>query len=437
MSSGTHKAPVVATFRQIKSVIESREALEPASSDANVAMDPIERAAMLASIGEAMRKLQRAQVRSGSEMVAVSVHDAQASRLQSLIASGEGGQQTLFELGTGGYEATFDTNDWLGWAKVAWEKLKHPRPHEMLRPSSATPLKLEENARIGVVGDWGTGLYGAPRIAKAIYDDPLAFTMLLHLGDVYYSGTENEVQQRFLNIWPQNKAPINRALNSNHEMYSGGEAYFGRILKEFKQEGSYFAYQNSHFTLIGLDVAYIDHAIDDIQAEWVRQVINQAGQRKVILFSHHQLYSHFETQGSNLWSHRVFGDLLQNKKIFAWYWGHEHRCVLFEAPDQRFGLWGRCIGHGGMPQSRQVTSGLPKAQGPIYGSADWRRAAGTNIGGLVLPSALVLEGRNEFIVGEEEKFSPHGYAILTFEGAKLKEQLMDPKGQVIFERYLG
>ena len=34
-------------------------------------------------------------------------------------------------LPTGGLEAKFDTQDWFGWATVAWEKLKHLIPHAM------------------------------------------------------------------------------------------------------------------------------------------------------------------------------------------------------------------------------------------------------------------------------------------------------------------
>ena len=45
----------------------------------------------------------------------------------------------------------------------------------------------------------------------------------------------------------------------------------------------------------------------------------------------------------------------------------------------------------------------------------------------------MLEGRNEFIVDEEEKFVPHGYAVLTFDGPTLIEQVRDALGRVIYE----
>jgi hypothetical protein len=221
-------------------------------------------------------------------------------------------------------------------------------------------------------------------------------------------------------------------------MYSGGDAYFGRTLPAFGQVGSYFAYQNTHWTLVGLDVAYIDHAIDDEQVRWVIEVIRGAGDRRIILFSHHQLYSNIESvQGTKLFSHPEFGKLLRSKRIFAWYWGHEHRCTIYEAPDAEFGILGRCVGHGGMPQSRAATIGLPRAVGNDYQRADWRFHAPTTVEGIRLARAAVLEGPNEFIVGEEEKFIPHGYAVLNFDGAHLEEEIRSATGQVIYSKRLA
>jgi hypothetical protein len=228
-----------------------------------------------------------------------------------------------------------------------------------------------------------------------------------------------------------------RALNSNHDMYSGGEYYFEDILSAFDQDASYFAHQNDHFTLIGLDVAYKDHDIDDAQVDWIAQVLAQAGDRTVILFSHHQLFSGFDSQGDKLRAHPGFARILKSKRIFAWYWGHEHRCAIYQEPDEASGLLGRCIGHGGMPQARRETRHLPNANGQAR--ADWRQAparVGAN-GTRIAPPFLVLEGRNPHIPGEEDDFTPHGYGVLTLDGRHLVEQVMDTEGQVIYEKALA
>ena len=331
--------PVVVTFREVEKALTGREALEalPAAADADTEAPAAERAAVMAAVGTVLNQLRRAEETAGA-MVLTTPHHAPSCRLQSLIASGEAAKLKFEPLPSGGLEAKFDTHDWFGWASVAWQKLKHFTPHAMLRPSNSVAQPLPPTGRLALLGDWGTGLYGAPEIGKAVRSDPDPFVMLLHLGDVYYSGTGNETKERFVDVWPKRPEAISRTLNSNHDMYSGGEAYFGSVLPAFRQEGSYFAFQNDHWTLVGLDVAYQDHAIDDLQVAWLKEILAKAGDRKVVLFSHHQLYSHFESQGSKLWSHPGFGAILRSKRIFAWYWGHEHRCVLFEEPDPTFGI---------------------------------------------------------------------------------------------------
>jgi hypothetical protein len=430
---------VVVTFEQISKAVGSSEAIgnleEVSQRDASV--EPVQRAAIMAGVGNVLRQLQEAEATAGAKVL-TTPHDGRAARLQSLVASGEAARLTYAALPSGGYEAIFDTHDWSGWATVVWEKLKHLVPHDMVRPRTSTAAPFPESGRIAVLGDWGTGLYGAPKIASAVMADPDPFEIVLHLGDVYYSGTRAEVDQRFLKSWPRPRGSTSRALNSNHEMYSGGDAYFDRTLPAFGQEGSYFAYQNSHWTLICLDVAYHDHAIDDEQVRWLNEIVRNAGERKVVLFSHHQLYSNIEQeQGTKLWSHAGFGELLRSKRIFAWYWGHEHRCTVYEAPDANFGLWARCIGHSGMPQSRDLTIGLQRATGTAYERADWRVCAPLTVEGNPLPRAVVLEGRNELIIGEEDKFTPHGYAVLNFDGERLLEEVRSATGSVIYSKRLA
>lgn len=431
-------AIVVVTSEQVERALTSTEALENLAEAANrdAQTSPVTKAAIMAGIGNVLTRIRQAEQEAGAKVL-TTPQDERAARLQSLVASGEAAKLKLVALPSGGYEAMFDTSDWFGWAQVAWEKLKHLKLHAMLRPSSAVAAPFPAVGRVAVLGDWGTGLYGAPKIAEAVRNDKDPFAILLHLGDVYYSGTGLEVQQRFLDLWPARKEALNRALNSNHEMYSGGDAYFDATLPAFGQEGSYFAYQNTHWTLVGLDVAYHDHAIDDEQVDWLVDILAKAGDRKVILFSHHQLYSSLEPeQGAKLWSHPVFGEILRRKRIFAWYWGHEHRCTIFESPDVNFGIFGRCIGHSGMPQSRAATINLPRAGGATFDRADWRLCAAQTIQGNPLSQAMVLEGHNEFIVGEEDKFSPHGYAVLSFDGPHLTEQVLNPLGEVIYEKLL-
>jgi hypothetical protein len=435
MTADPPPPPVIVTRREVERLFRTQPA-ESAIGEAAAQEGTLEQAQAMAMTGAILRELQKSEDAGGSPGVLVTAQHGPASRLQSLIASGEAGQLSLQEMPSGGLEAKFDTQDWLGWATVAWAMLKNPKKHPLIRPvSKARPLP--GSGRIALIGDWGTGLYGAPQIAVALRNDPDPFAMMVHLGDVYYAGTQKEVTQRFLEVWPRRPEAIHRALNSNHEMYSGGHPYFKSTLPAFDQEASYFAYQNDHWTLVGLDVAHIDHGIDDEQVDWLTAILQQAGERKVIILSHQQLFSGFESQGDKLWAHPGFAAILRSRRIFAWIWAHEHRCTVYREPDEASGLLGRCIGHGGMPQSRKKTRGLPKAPG--FDRADWRLAPAKldGSGRRLAPPGLVLEGRNPYIKGEEDDFTPHGYAVLTFDGKFLLEQIMDADGEVIYENRLA
>ena len=50
------------------------------------------------------------------------------------------------------------------------------------------------------------------------------------------------------------------------------------------------------------------------------------------------------------------------------------------------------------------------------------------------PSCLVLDGPNPLVKGEEQRFGPHGYLTLEFDGPELIEHVYLPDGREIFKR---
>ena len=59
-------------------------------------------------------------------------------------------------------------------------------------------ITIKANARIGLIGDWGTGAVPAKRILRQLKaQNP---DVLIHLGDIYYSGTEEECRINFESI---------------------------------------------------------------------------------------------------------------------------------------------------------------------------------------------------------------------------------------------
>jgi hypothetical protein len=356
--------------------------------------------------------------------VMVTVQDREASLLQSRIAEQADGAD-VEELSAGGKEVKFGTRleDPWGWIRSYFDHVDASEFHPILRPGSTAPEPLADGATIGLLSDWGTGLYGAPVSAQTLAATG-GFDLLMHLGDVYYSGTPKETAERFADVWPTGAAAVSRALNGNHEMYSGGHAYFEHTLPAFGQEASYFAMANARWLLIGLDSAYVDHALDAEQAGWVNRVVAEhGGDRRVLLFSHHQLFSRLEHQGPKL--EEALGGLLRSGRVAAWYWGHEHDCALYDA-HPGYGLRARLLGNGGIPAFRkQAVRNAPSVHDAA--GVSWRRLEATPAS----PAAEYLDGPNPYIKGKEEKFVPHGYVTLELGAERLLERLHLPDGTEI------
>ena len=64
------------------------------------------------------------------------------------------------------------------------------------------PQTIPDNARIALFADRGTGLYGAPAITKCI-EGLDRCDVVLHLGDTYYSGQDDEIRDRLIGNWPK------------------------------------------------------------------------------------------------------------------------------------------------------------------------------------------------------------------------------------------
>ena len=371
-----------------------------------------------------LEKLQQETARTSSNVL-ITVQDRETSLLQSGIA--EGGD-TGPPLPAGGFEAQFGGGltggDVWRWIRSLFDHIDETQWHPIMRPPDNKAGNVADEGHLAVVGDWGTNLYGAP-ISAASIKRTGGYELLLHLGDIYYSGTKTETKQRFLDAWPTSAAKVSRALNGNHEMYSGGFAYFDDILPKFKQPSSYFALQNTNWLLVGLDTAHTNHALDTQQVAWLKSVVETAGQRKLILFSHHQPFSRLDKQGPNL--QNTLADLFQKKAITAWYWGHEHNCIIYDK-HPTFGLLGRCIGHGGIPSPRKREVVNAPAYRRLNGIA-WKRLSAIPDA----PSCLVLDGPNPLVKGEEQKFGPHGYLTLDFDGPNLIERVHLPDGTEIFK----
>ena len=256
---------------------------------------------------------------------------------------------------------------------------------------------LEDHGTVALVSEWGTGNSHAVAVATQISRrNP---DHIVHLGDVYYSGTPREMGHNFLDIWRASGPTRARywALNANHDMYSGGYGFFERVLPTFGQPASYFNLSNRFWRLIGLDSAYVNHNFTRPQMTWFEAQLS--GPAKTVLLTHHHWFSGFRKRGDKLeeWLDSYFA----MGRIFGWFWGHDH--YLIEYADQR-DVKCRCIGHGSIPY---VPPNRRKQTHPVE------------------------------IVRMETRASPltpssgmHGFALLTFEGPVLHIEYVDEQGDI-------
>ncbi|MBV9945783.1 MAG: metallophosphoesterase, partial [Myxococcales bacterium] len=247
------------------------------------------------------------------------------------------------------------------WVATLWNHLFRSVVPFPVAPSASVRHPLQRTCTIALAGDWGTGNDSSRNIANEIAK--LSPTYTVHLGDVYYSGTDAEEMDHLLRIWPRGLV-ASFTLNSNHEMYSGGHGYFGTALtsETFETQGgySYFCLSNDDWVLLGLDTAhaatkfYQLGALNQPQLDWIADLeasglfIGPAGARKkVIVLSHHQGLAVEGKPLDPLWTQVTTA--LRSPPDY-WYWGHDHGVVVFRPQSVRGGtVRGRLVGHGGVP----------------------------------------------------------------------------------------
>jgi hypothetical protein len=281
------------------------------------------------------------------------------------------------------------------------------------------PIPIDDRARIVIVGDWGTGLPRAQKVAlemRKILDEGRHTRQqhVLHLGDVYYSGWQREYEKRFLSYWPVYREEADEigcySLNGNHDMYSGGHAYYDYLLSDqrFKRQRgcSYFSFFNNNWKILNLDTSWDDAGLKDPQSKWVDEQLS-GYQGNTMFMSHHQLFSAFE-KTSDVLLRKLDKSLADG--ITSWFWGHEHRCVLYSKYDHVG--WGRCVGHGGVPV--YMTHSKDDAY-PLPATYEYR----------------------EYLDKGLEHWALMGFAVLDFEGASVHVRYIDENGAEHMNETIG
>jgi calcineurin-like phosphoesterase family protein len=269
----------------------------------------------------------------------------------------------------------------LGWLSAAfdymvaqaevWKSIPYVEAPTPPDNSFVYSLPEQDSFRIGILGDWGTGEPVAQLVINAMMACNL--DLIIHVGDVYYAGTTDEVQSNYVNMIAAARescgsmVPIYN-LPGNHDYYTKGKPFFDALAcintgTAFPnspstsvpvQGASFFSLCNSWLQLQGMDTGYYDSDLWDVsndttmlhtdEAAWHLQQLNDAESagRTVFLFSHHQPWSAFLGIGTGT---GIAGDAeaiasmqmasynvnLQAQlanvpldTVRAWFWGHEH-----------------------------------------------------------------------------------------------------------------
>ena len=248
------------------------------------------------------------------------------------------------------------------WLQSFWHYRVGKRPAFKTYQKTNGITTMPSMARISLVADWGSGTNEAYEIGQNVHSYNSNYT--IHLGDIYYVGDSSEVNENFLGIsesqyeaciWPRG-FDGSFVLPGNHEFYSRGISFYDQVLPSVNQEASYFCLENDYWRIIGLDTGYnsigiplLENVIQPScglrqeQIDWINDVVQpEKDKRGIILLSHHQYYSAFEK------AYPKAGEQLSSiiKRPVLWFWGHEHRMTVY---NKYKNVYGRCIGHGGMP----------------------------------------------------------------------------------------
>ena len=278
-------------------------------------------------------------------------------------------------------------------------------------PFNTTPgsaLLTGDQLKLVLIGDWGTNTPSAQAVMEAVKQEDA--DIVIHLGDVYYSGTQKEEERNFL---PGFQSGIKKALmlNSNHEMDGAAKGYFYALknpIFSLQQNSSFFAFEYGDWVIIGLDSAYYSDGvlynpgriIDEHQRKLLSSYQNKSS--RLIVLSHHNPINTEGNEPEQLWKDVI--DALGGATPAYWYFGHKHAGVMYSELSYagQHHTKARCVGH----------SGMPIGKGSDYFDND---------GGL-------LENILFYAHTPDPKNPPqvtNGYMVLTIKGEEIMEEYYD------------
>lgn len=346
--------------------------------------------------------------------------DGQADRLDQAVAS----QALVINvdpegeiLGTGKYQLLDPL--WELVSGTVWlENLLHKHPFP---PGAPKPIPIPDQVTIAMAADFGTGNFGASdspstKISKFIPTLKPHYT--IHLGDVYYAGTSGEETNKLTTLWPQGSLG-SFALNSNHEMYSGGGPYFdeavgGPVFNKLQSPFSFFALENANWIIVGLDSAYnagelslyMNGSLGNNDQLPFLQELAQKEKQLIVLTHHNGLPTDGNPDPAMQLCTEVMGAFPAGSAPAYWYWGHQHVGAVYKPLANR--TLCRCLGHAALPWG--LASTLQGSQ-----QVEW------------------FETRNAQDPDDPLRVF-NGFVLLALDGNKLAERFYDENGNIAWKK---
>jgi 3',5'-cyclic AMP phosphodiesterase CpdA len=329
--------------------------------------------------------------------------------------------------------STWDIAGWIqcGWNYTKYYVISHMSPNyndwQAQAPANINfgviDYLLPRNSRVLMIGDWGTHM---PDNAGLLRQALTKFNpdVIIHLGDIYYSGTEEECTANVVDVLDQiiadvklPRRPAFFSIPGNHDYYSGGSGFYRMIdkvnpgLPGCYQQASYFCLrsEDSKWQFLGMDTGYGDRnpvqkqapGLQVNEAVWHRDKLDKFP-GTTILLSHHQLISAREklNDGQRPYlNESLYGTFKPYfDRIAAWYWGHEHNLVLFE-------------------DDLQVQVGdVPLKKGRLVGCSAYEEAQNEDPYRINFPAARFMQNMPRLKLSRYktglQSFYNHGFAIL-------------------------
>jgi hypothetical protein len=310
--------------------------------------------------------------------------------------------------------------------------------------SAGSPTEPAREIKLAVVADWATNTVESFQVADKIRNHRPDYT--IHLGDTYFVGTPDEVNNNFVapgSPWVRGEQG-SFAVLGNHEMYARGIAFFDLLLPSIglKKNGEYqgqaagfFSLENEHWRILGLDTGYHSTGIpiieflpffspdchfDDKLVKWLTDTVklnDPNDRRSLLILTHHQFITAFH-ESEYAKPAGQLAKLIGTQRSVLWLWGHEHRFSMFaKTPiDKTVNVSGRCIGHGGMPVE--------------LNSREFQLAAGK-----VGSEKLVMVDRRTALTLKEEPLGYNGYVVLRVKGPSLSIEYCDTHQDLVKETW--